>query len=149
MNAIRWSMAGAGGTVVLLGSVPLLLVEYARNAGAVGTVNRAASWTSVGVTLVAFGFLAAMLMRRALSRAHAGGAVATAWVAAVPGLTIWFLGGLATPLLLALWNLRDEIRGLDGASLGVFGQWVVLLVLFGCLGAAASAGAYRWCNRAS
>ena len=141
------NMIGVGCAVVVIGAIPPALVEYARSSGAVGTVSRAATWVSVGAVLVGFGGLAALLMKRALSPSRGKASALTAWVAALPGLTIWLLGGLTTPLLLALWNVRDELKGVDDAGLGLFGMWVVLLLLFGSLGAAASALAFGWCRK--
>lgn len=147
MKSTHASVVGVGCAVVVIGAIPPALVEYARSAGAIGTVNRAAIWVSIAAVLALFGGLAALLMRRALSATCRKDSHLTAWVAALPGLTIWLLGGLTTPLLLALWNLREELKGLDDAGLGLFGEWVLLLVLFGSLAAAVSLAAFTWCNR--
>ena len=148
MRNPRLHMIGVGCVVVAIGAIPPALVEYARSAGAIGTVSRASTWASVGAVLVVVGALAAMLMKRALSPVHGEPSLLSAWVAATSGLTIWLLGGLSTPLLLALWNLRDELKGVDEAGLGLFGAWVALLLLFGSLGAGVSAVAFAWCDRA-
>jgi hypothetical protein len=141
------NMVGVGFAVVAIGGIPPTLVEYSRSAGAIGTVSRAATWASVSAVLVLFGGLAAMLMKRALSPVLGQTPILTAWVSAIPGLTIWWLGGLTTPLLLALWHLGDELKGADDAGLGLFGVWVALLLLFGSLGTTVSAVAFTWCNR--
>jgi hypothetical protein len=131
----------AGAVVMLLGLTPVLLLEWLREEGTVGGIERPLFLGAAGLALLVCGVLAGWSMTRLL---RTDTAAADSWATYAAGVCAWTVLVLAAPLFVLIRNAGDEGPGVADAGRILYAQWGMAILLAAGIAVVVAAGAHRY-----